>query len=147
MPMTTRDFKASLDEIGSNLSASRKNLHDEVQMLKSEIKDLQQSIVEKYEQIEALKNQQKDLVSLLDQAASIIDDPSHAKLREDLCAAQTEVKTALDISNSKDLTAPDHAPTDEIVSTTSPKSDTSKADSEDDPKKWASEILQRVGST
>jgi chromosome segregation ATPase len=136
--MTTRDFKASLDEIGSNLSASRKNLHDEVQMLKSEFKDLQQSIVEKYEQIEALKNQQKDLISLLDQAASIIDD---------LCAAQTEVKTALDISNSKDLTTPDHAPTDEIVSTTSPKSDTSKADSEDDPKKWASEILQRVGST
>jgi chromosome segregation ATPase len=133
--MTTRNFKASLDEIGSNLSASRKNLHDEVQMLKSEFKDLQQSIVEKYEQIEALKNQQKDLISLLDQAASIIDDPSHAKLREDLCAAQTEVKTALDIR------------TDEIVSTTSPKSDTSKADSEDDPKKWASEILQRVGST
>jgi len=145
--MTTSDFKASLDQIGSNITASRKKLHDEVQMLNSEFKDLQQSIVEKYEQIEALKNQQKDLISLLDQAVAIIDDPSHAKLLEDLCAARTEATTALDINNSKDLIAADHAPTDEIVSTTSPKSDTSKADSGDDAKKWANDILQRVGST
>lgn len=133
--MNTGEFKSSISQMESDLSASRKKLYDKIEKLKADFKELQQCIAEKNNQIAALQAQKKDLISLLDQAFAIIDDPSQAKLLEDLCAVETEVKSLIGL-------AKDDEPSTKAA-------DKPAAGGKDDPgeqaKKWAKDVLKGVG--
>jgi hypothetical protein len=134
MSMNTGEFQTSISQMESALSAARKKLYDKFEKLKSDFKELQKCIAEKNQQIDELKAQKKDLISLLDQAFAIIDDPSQAKLLEDLCTVETEVKTLIGLAKS-----------DEPASKTA-----SAAGGKDDPgeqaKNWAKDVLKGVGA-
>jgi hypothetical protein len=135
MPMNTGEFKSSISQIESELSASRKQLYDKIEKLKADFKELQKCIAEKNEQIAALQAQKKDLISLLDQAFAIIDDPSQTKLLDDLCTVETEVKTLIGLAKADEPPAK--------------VADKPAASAKDDPgeqaKKWAKDVLKGVG--
>jgi chromosome segregation ATPase len=144
--MNTSEFKTSINQLESELTTSREKLRDQFKELKSEIKDLQQCIVEKNEQIAALKAQKKDLISLLDQAFAIIDDPSHTKLLEDLTDVRTDVQALLKIGKSEDREAAADAPTNGAAPATPANSEARKGDPGDSAKKWAKDILKGVAT-
>lgn len=133
--MNTGEFKTSISQMESELSASRKKLYDKIEKLKADFKDLQQCIAEKNEQIAALQAQKKDLISLLDQTFAIIDDPSQAKLLEDLCTVETEVKTLIGLAKTDEPSA--KAPAMPAAG--------GKDDPGEQAKKWAKDVLKGVG--
>jgi uncharacterized coiled-coil DUF342 family protein len=131
--MNTGEFKTSISEMANDLTSSRKKLHDKVAKLKSDFKELQKCIVEKNEQIAELKNQRKDLISLLDQAFAIIDDPSQNKLFDDLSTVEGEVKALIGIAKAEERA--EKSPADAAV----------KNEPGEQAKKWAKDVLKGVG--
>ena len=143
--MNTGEFKTSISQMERDLIASRKKLSEKFEKLKSDFEILQKCIVEKNEQIAELKIQKKDLISLLDQAFAIIDDPSQAKLLENLCSVESEVKTLIGIARSEEQKAADSHSVDKADSIKPTTTEAGNADSGDEAKKWAMNILKGIG--
>jgi uncharacterized coiled-coil DUF342 family protein len=131
--MNTGEFKASISQMASDLTSSRKQLHEKLAKLKSDFKELQKCIVEKNEQIAQLKNQRNDLISLLDQAFAIIDDPSQNKLFDDLSTVEGEVKALIGIAKAEERAEK------------SPAGAAVKNEPGEQAKKWAKDVLKGVG--
>ena len=143
--MNTGEFQTSISQMESDLKTSRKKLDEKFETLKSDFQELQKCIVEKNEQIAELKNQKKDLLSLLDQAFAIIDDPSQAKLLEGLHDVESEVKTLIAIAKSEQQTTVDSLPADGAASIKPTTTEGDKADPGEQAKKWAKDVLKGVG--
>jgi hypothetical protein len=143
--MNTGEFKTSISQMASDLTSSRKQLHDKFAKLKSDFKELQKCIIERNEEIADLKNQKKDLISLLDQAFAIIDDPSQAKLLDDLSTVETDVKTLIGMANAGEPLAGGSHRVDGPASATPPATNGSSGEPGDQAKKWAREMLKGVG--
>lgn len=145
-PMNTSDFESSINQLESELTSSREKLHKEFKKLQSDVKSLQASLVEKNEQIAALKNQKNELIGFLDQAFAILDDPSHKKLVDDLCAVGTEVQMLLDIAKCDGSEINDKAPANGAASSEPKKSESGKSVPDEQTKKLAERIMKGVGT-
>ena len=131
--MNTGEFKTSINQMESDLAASRKKLYDKFEKLKSDFQELQACIADKNQQIAELTAQKKDLISLLDQAFAIIDDPSQGQLLEDLCKVETEVKTLIGLARADQ-------PSAKAASASGGKDEPGEQ-----AKKWAKDVLKGVG--
>lgn len=147
LAMNAGEFRSSINQLESDLTNSRKKLHEKFEKLKSDFEELQQCIVEKNEQIAVLKDQKKDLLSLLDQAFAIIDDPSEGRLLEDLRDVESEVRTLIGIAKCDQPSAAEEKPADGGASIKLTKSEPGKAEPGEQAKKWAKAVLKGVGET
>ena len=156
--MNTGEFKSSINQMESELTSSRKKLHDKFEKLKSDFKELQECIASKNEQIAALKSQRNDLIGLLDQAFAIIDDPSQAKLLDDLDKVESDVEALIgmaksgepssaggDPANGAEANGADRADGDAAAKPS--KAEDGKPEPGDQAKKWARDVLKGVGVT
>jgi len=145
--MNTGEFKSSINQMESDLTSSRKRLHDKFEKLKSDFKELQDCIAKKNEQIAALKSQRNDLIGLLDQAFAIIDDPSQAKLLDDLDKVESDVKALIGMARTEEPTSVGGAGANEAGPAKPSKAGDGKPEPGDQAKKWARDVLKGVGET
>jgi hypothetical protein len=156
--MNTGEFKSSINQMESELTSSRKKLHDKFEKLKSDFKELQDCIARKDEQIAALKSQRNDLIGLLDQAFAIIDDPSQAKLLDDLDKVESDVEALIGMAKTGEPSSAGGGAANgangagangaEGAGAAKPSKDgDGKPEPGDQAKKWARDVLKGVGGT
>lgn len=143
--LITGEFRVSINQLESELTNSRKELEKKFHKLKIDFQKIQKYIVEKNQLIADLKEQRKDLLSLLDQTFAIIDDPSQIKLIDDLRDIEAEVATLMGIAKSNEQTAADSGSGDGSAPRTATKNEGSKAEPGEQIKEWAKDVLKGIG--
>ena len=99
--MDISEIKSSVDEMGAEITSSKKSIAEKIEKLKADIQTLKDCIHQKDKEINELKKEREELVNLFTQIRSIMDLQSQTTLLDGLSDIEAEVQTIMSVAQSK----------------------------------------------